>query len=95
DRERLHQRYMEALNRLIALLQHQQQYPQAIRYGQLLLQADPLRESTYQVLIQLHHQNGDRAAAIQSYHQCMQVLQDELGIDPSTTTQQIYQTLLQ
>jgi DNA-binding SARP family transcriptional activator len=86
---------MEALDRLIDLLQHQQQYPQAIRYGQLLLQTDPLRESTYQVLIQLHRQNGDRATAIQIYHQCMQVLQDELGIDPSATTQQIYQTLLQ
>ncbi|PSN15614.1 hypothetical protein C7293_06450 [filamentous cyanobacterium CCT1] len=94
-RERLHQRYLEALARLIDLLQQQQQYPQAIRYGQLLLQTDPLRESTYQALMQLHRQNGDRATAIQIYHQCMQVLQDELGIDPSAATQQIYQTLLQ
>ncbi|MBD2105483.1 BTAD domain-containing putative transcriptional regulator [Nodosilinea sp. FACHB-13] len=94
-RERLHQRYLEALDRLIAVLQHQQQYHQAIRYGQLLLQTDPLRESTYQALMQLHRQNGDRATAIQIYHQCMQVLQDELGLDPSADTQRIYQTLLQ
>ncbi|MBE9156639.1 hypothetical protein IQ265_27235 [Nodosilinea sp. LEGE 06152] len=94
-RDRLHQRYLEALDRLVAVLQHQQQYPQAIRYGQLLLQTDPLRESTYQALMQLHSQNGDRATAIQIYHQCMQILQDELGLDPSADTQRIYQTLLQ
>lgn len=94
-RDRLHQRYLEALDRLVAVLQQQQLYPQAIRYGQLLLQTDPLRESTYQALMQLHRQNGDRATAIQLYHQCMQVLQEELGLDPSADTQQIYQTLLQ
>ncbi|MBE9139170.1 hypothetical protein IQ254_18545 [Nodosilinea sp. LEGE 07088] len=94
-RERLHQRYLEALDRLIDVLQQQQRYPQAIRYGQLLLQTDPLRESTYQILMQLHGQSGDRATAIQIYHQCMQILQDELGLDPSAKTQQIYQALLQ
>lgn len=94
-REALYQRYLEALERLIDVLRQQQQYRQAIRYGQRLLQTDPLRESTYQTLMQLHSQNGDRATAIQIYHQCMQVLQDELGIDPSAATQQIYQTLLQ
>jgi WD40 repeat protein/DNA-binding SARP family transcriptional activator len=94
-RERLHQRYLEALDRLIQRLAQQRQYQQAIRYGQLLLQKEPLRESTYQTLMRLHSQNGDRAAAIQIYHQCMQILQAELGIDPSTETQKMYQVLLQ
>ncbi|MGF1566688.1 MAG: BTAD domain-containing putative transcriptional regulator [Nodosilinea sp.] len=93
-RERLHQHYLEALDQLIHSLEQQQQYPQAIRYSQLLLQKEPLRESTYQTLMRLYSQNGDRATAIQIYHQFMQVLQDELGIDPSAETQQIYQSLL-
>jgi WD40 repeat protein/DNA-binding SARP family transcriptional activator len=94
-RDRLHQRYLDALERLVDVLQQQQQYRQAVRYGQLLLLQEPLRESIYQTLMQLHGLNGDRATAIQIYHQCMQVLQDELGIDPSAETQQIYQSLLE
>ncbi|MEO1126168.1 MAG: BTAD domain-containing putative transcriptional regulator, partial [Cyanobacteria bacterium J06639_16] len=93
-REQLHQRYLNALDELIRLLEQQQQYRQAIRYGQQLLQAEPLRESTYQTLMQLQGEHGDRAAAIQTYHQCMIMLRDELGIDPSPETQRVYQTLL-
>lgn len=94
-RDHLHQRYLEALARLTAVLEQQQQYPQAIRYGQVLLHQEPLRESTYQTLMQLYGKHSDRATAIQIYHQCRQVLQDELGIDPSAETQQIYQALLE
>lgn len=94
ERERLRQRYLSALEQLIALLQNQHHYRVALRYAQQVLAADPLRESAYQTLMQLHRDNGDRAMAIQLYHQCMTVLREELGIDPSPETQALYQQLL-
>ncbi|MEM8612926.1 MAG: BTAD domain-containing putative transcriptional regulator [Cyanobacteria bacterium P01_H01_bin.105] len=94
ERERLHQKYLGSLGQLIQLLEQQQNYTQAIYYGQQLQQQEPLRESTYQALMRLHDKRGDRAVALQIYHQCMTRLRDELGVDPSAATQALYQTLL-
>ena len=94
ERERLHQRYLSSLDQLVQLLEQQENTLQAIHYAQQLLQQEPLRESTYQILMRLHDKRGDRAVALQIYHQCMTLLRDELGIDPSPTTQALYQTLL-
>lgn len=94
ERECLHQRYLDALEQMIQLLEGQHDYRLAIRYAQRLLQESPLRESTYQTLMRLHTQMGDRATAIQIYHQCMTLLHNELGIVPSPETQQLYKVLL-
>lgn len=93
-RQRLHQRYTAAIATLVDSLAQQQQYAQAQAYTQRLIEAEPLKESAYRTLMQLQIDSCDRAAAIQTYHQCMSVLRDELGIDPSPETQQLYQTVL-
>ncbi|MGB3494978.1 MAG: BTAD domain-containing putative transcriptional regulator [Elainellaceae cyanobacterium] len=94
EREQLRQRYLSALEQLIGLLHKRQDYGVALRYAQQLLAADPLRESAYQTVMQLYRDNGDRAAAIRTYHECMTMLREELGIDPSLETQALYQQLL-
>ena len=44
--------------------------------------ARPLSEAHHQLLIRLHAANHDRASALRAYHQCIQVLRRELGVDP-------------
>ncbi len=94
ERERLHQCYLSSLEQLIQLLEQQQEFAQAIHHAQHLLQQEPLRESTYQTLMRLHDERGDRAVALQIYHQCMATLRNELGVSPSAATQALYQALL-
>jgi DNA-binding SARP family transcriptional activator/predicted ATPase len=94
ERESLQQRYLHALDGLIALLEGQQEYRTAVDYAQRLLQADPLRESTYAKLMQLYAQAGDRAAALRIYHTCTTILARELGVDPDPQTRSIYEHLL-
>lgn len=94
ERERLRQRYLSALEQLVYLLEDQCEYPEAITQAQHLLQADPLRESTYRTLMRLHVQNGDRARALRVYHTCASILQQELGVDPGPETQAAHQRLL-
>ena len=60
-REGLRQAYLGTLERLVQMLEEQREYPAAIRYGQRLLQHDPLHESTYRHLMRLHALNEDRA----------------------------------
>ena len=94
ERERLRQRFLFALDALTALLEAQQEYRPAIETAQRLLQADPLRETTYAKLMQLHAHAGDRAAALRVYHTCTTTLARELGVDPDPMTRRVYEHLL-
>lgn len=94
ERERLRQIYMRSLERLMIVLEAQQDYPSALTYAQQLLRVDDLNEATYAALMRLHGLHGDRAKALQVYHQCMTVLREALGIDPSASTRKLYERLL-
>jgi WD40 repeat protein/DNA-binding SARP family transcriptional activator/predicted ATPase/DNA polymerase III delta prime subunit len=94
EQERLHQACIRVYTALLQILQEQQDYNTAIRYAQQLLRLDPLNEAAYAHLMQFYALSGDRANALQAYHRCMTVLRDELGVDPSLTTRNLYDRLL-
>lgn len=94
ERERLHQACIRAYTWLIQLLQEQPDFRTALQYAQHLLRIDPLHEATYAALMQLYTLSGDRANALQTYHRCMTVLREELGVDPSANTRKLYERLL-
>lgn len=94
ERERLHQKFAQALDRLIDLLESQREYATAASHAQRLLRADPVNETTYRHLMRLYALNGERATALRTYHTCATVLKRELGVDPSDATQEVYQKLL-
>ncbi len=94
ERERLQQLQGSALEQLIDLIKDQQDYRTAIVYAQQRLRIDPLHEATYVSLMQLHHLSGDRSGALQLYHRCMTMLREELGVNPSATTRDLYQQIL-
>ncbi len=93
-RERLHDRSIQAMDRLIALLEIRQHYRDAILYAQRLLQTDKLREAAYRTLIRLHALNNDRAAALNIYHICAETLSNALGVEPDVSTRELYEHLL-
>ncbi len=94
ERERLQQLYLRTLTQLVNLLEEQHDYQTALTYAQQMLRVDALNEATYGTLMRLYGLNGDRARALQVYHQCMTVLRQELGVDPSVITRTLYQRLL-
>lgn len=94
ERERLRQRYLHALDRLIHLLESQQKYAQAIGYAQRIIDHDPLNEDMYRCLMRLLTRVGDRAGAVRVYQACAAALRRELGIEPSDATRGAYDTLL-
>lgn len=94
ERERLRQAYLDALERLAALLEQRRSYRHALAYAQRLVRADPLHEAVYRQLMALHLALGDRAGALRVYHTCATILRHELGVDPSPVTQAVYQRVL-
>jgi len=93
-RQQLHRAVMQALEQLIDLSEHQREYRAGIRYAQRLLSLDPLHETGYRRLMQLHALNGDRTAALHNYHTCATILQRELGVAPDEETRTLYEQLL-
>lgn len=94
ERERLHQLYTRALERLVQLLEVKRDYPAAIHYARSQLQADPLREVSYRTLMRLHALDQDRASVLNVYNECVAILARELGLEPEPTTRDLYERLV-
>jgi DNA-binding SARP family transcriptional activator/predicted ATPase len=94
ERERLRQRFLDALEQLVVLCESLRDYPAAIHHAQHLLRTDPLHETTYRRLMRLYALNGDRASALRTYHTCATMLASELDVEPNQDTQEAYARLL-
>ncbi len=70
------------------------QHARAIDAARLAVELEPLNERAHQVLIAALDRAGDRAGAVSAYEQCRTVLGDELGIDPSRETVELYLSAL-
>ena len=95
ERDRFHQLFLQASERLMALLEQERAYSAAITVAQHLLRHDSLHEATYRQLMRLHALRGDRAAALRTYHSCASRLERELSTVPSEATRHLYEVLLQ
>ena len=95
ERERLRQHHVQALERLLRLLEAQGDIGTAIQYAQRLLGLDPLSEDLYRRLMRLFGQNNDRASALHVYHTCVTTLRREMDVDPDPATREAYEQLMQ
>lgn len=93
ERERLREKFIDALAQLIALHESAREFQQAIHYARRLLQADPLSEETYRKLMQLHARLGERANVVRVYQTCAAVFQRELDTEPSAATRDLFEQL--
>ncbi len=94
-RERLHQVYGDALERLVLLLEEQREYGNALPYARLLLDHDPMREAAYHHLIRLYLALGDRTEVLRICRACDTMLEREFGSVPVRGTRDVYEHLLE
>ena len=64
ERERLRQRARLVLERLVAALEHDRAFGEAIERGRQLLRLDPLDEQGWCALMRCYARQGDRASAL-------------------------------
>lgn len=94
ERDRLAQLYAVARERLAALYEARRAYGPAIGHIQALLRHDPLHEPAWLQLMRLQALDGNRAAALHTYHTCATVLRRELDVEPGPATRELYERLL-
>jgi predicted ATPase/DNA-binding SARP family transcriptional activator len=95
ERERLRERYIRTLERLMAAHEAQRNLASAIRYARELIRSDPLNEEAHRALMRLLAQTGDRAGELRAYQAGASALLQALGIGPSQATEELHQSLLQ
>ena len=93
ERERLKQLLLGALERLIELLEGEDDGHAAMLAAQRLLSHDPLHEAAYRHLMRLYARSGNRVALVRTYQHCAAVLERELSMKPSMLTQRTYRQL--
>jgi|CXWL01.1.fsa_nt_gi DNA-binding SARP family transcriptional activator len=93
ERERLRGLYLDCLSGLMRHYGQQQDYENAIRCAQKILDHDPLREEIYRELMKFYSANGQRGLAIQQYKACRKTLAAELNIEPMEETQMLYRQM--
>ena len=80
-----------ALGRLVGLLAARGEYGRAIPHARRRLALDPLHEPAHRELIRLYALNGDRAAALAQYRECVRTLNAELGVPPLEDTTVLFE----
>ncbi|MBI1743069.1 AAA family ATPase [Candidatus Acetothermia bacterium] len=89
-RDYFRERYLEALQQLVAHHAERKEFSPAIGYAKQLLVKSPLQEETHRELMYLYYALGDRNAALQQYHECERILKSELNIEPLPETKALY-----
>jgi LuxR family transcriptional regulator, maltose regulon positive regulatory protein len=93
-RERLRSKFSRLITRVGVWLEDSRELERAIEFYQKGLDADDLLEEFYQRSMICHKELGQCTKAIGLYNRCKKVLLSNMGIEPSTKTQQIYETLI-
>ncbi|HLW00345.1 MAG TPA: AAA family ATPase [Ktedonobacterales bacterium] len=91
--ESLRREFAGVLERLVFGYSAQDNFDAAIRHARRWLALDRLHEPAHYQLMQLYAWAGQRATALHQYRECVQVLEQELGVAPLEATTQLYQAI--
>ena len=64
-----------------------------LEYGTEILEIDGLRERAHRQLMRAHLALGQRACALRQYQLCVELLERELGVEPSHLTRQLHDSI--
>jgi DNA-binding SARP family transcriptional activator/predicted ATPase len=92
-RERLRHKASAALLQLAGCCESRAEYEQAIHFARRWIELEPWQESAHRLLMRLLAQAGRRTEALEQYHECCQVLADELDVQPAAETTRLYEQI--
>jgi DNA-binding SARP family transcriptional activator len=94
DRERLRLIFLTALNHLMVYYGTHGSYERGLACGKRILSYDNTREKVHRQMMWLHFLQGDRTAALAQYKLCLQILREELGVQPMEETRTLYDQIV-
>ncbi|WP_238384835.1 AfsR/SARP family transcriptional regulator [Segeticoccus rhizosphaerae] len=89
ERERYRQLRLHALDQACVSLIRRQRYAEALLLAMGAIAADPLRESGFRLVVQIHLAEGNLVEALHQYRAYADRLHEELGAQPSAHLRQL------
>jgi DNA-binding SARP family transcriptional activator len=89
ERERYRQLRLHALDALCERFTRAGRLARAMETGLASLAAEPLRESAHRAVIRIHLAEGNKAEALRQYRLYRRLLQDQLGLEPSSQIEEL------
>lgn len=93
ERERLQNCYLTALDKLVAYCNAHGYVDCGFAYADRILRCDPAEEQTHYHMMHLYWAAGHRTKAIRQYQHCKKILLQELGVEPSERTKNLYERI--
>ncbi|MEW6180862.1 MAG: tetratricopeptide repeat protein [Chloroflexota bacterium] len=93
ERERLHQKYLAVLKRLIELYLETSQPVEAITFANKYLQYDPTNENIHQIILRCYASMGNMNMVEKHYKMLANLLEKEMGGEPNPQTIALYDLL--
>lgn len=93
ERERLQFLFLSLMDKLIRFHEVQGAYEAGRLFAYQILSYDHAREQTHRQLMRLYYLAGDRTGALRQYQQCKMILKEELGVEPSGRTVDLYRKI--
>lgn len=93
SREHYRENYLTLLLELSECYAQQGRYRLAISSAQQAQNLDPLRETIYVRLILYHYYSGDRTQALHIYDRYRALLENDLGVSPLESTEQLVEQI--
>ena len=84
--EELEAKLTALLRVLIAWHEHRDEPQQALAYSQRWIELDRFNEAAHRAVVEQLARTGQWSAAQRQYERCLQILSDELGVDPEPET---------
>lgn len=92
-REGLQRRVMEALRHLVAYHERRGEYQEARQFARRQVELEPWSESAQRALMRTLALSGRRSAALRQYEICRRTLADELGVEPTQKTTELFEQI--
>ena len=94
QQERVNKLVTNGLHAAISQAIETEDFQQGQAFARRLLEIDPLDEQAHRKCMLLYVLDGQRAHAVEQYEKCKDILQAELGVEPSQETQSLYMQIL-
>lgn len=92
-REQLRDRFLNSARRLSQIYYQQERWDEAIRISHEILRMDACNEPAFQMLMLCHAARGNRTTVHSVYQRCVTTLKDDLDVQPSRDTTQLWEKL--
>jgi DNA-binding SARP family transcriptional activator len=93
ERERVRQLRLHALEQVCVRLVEERRFAEAVEAGLAAVHSDPLRETAQRALIGVYLAEGNGSEAVRAYRRFRQLLNDQLGLNPSADLERLLHPL--